>query len=204
MKQRNSSLRSAVHSRGLKDYIVMRLDNKALASARAGLLVIALTVAASAGAQVEGLRIGVVSVNRLLEQAPQFRAAMQALQVEFAPRQRDLVAIQMGLQEKQETYQRDGAVMGEAERLNLEREIREAERDFAREQGNLNEDANIRQNEELTKLQRSLLQEVQNFARSAGYDLVVADALYFSTGIDITDDVLQALEESYNSDNEGS
>ena len=204
MKQRNSSLRSAVHSRGLKDYIVMRLDNKALASARAGLLVIALTVAASAGAQVEGLRIGVVSVNRLLEQAPQFRAAMQALQEEFAPRQRDLVAIQMTLQEKQETYQRDGAVMGEAERLNLEREIREAERDFAREQGNLNEDANIRQNEELTKLQRSLLQEVQNFARSAGYDLVVADALYFSTGIDITDDVLQALEESYNSDNEGS
>ncbi len=182
----------------------MRLNNKALASARAGLLAIALTVVASAGAQVEGLRIGVVSVNRLLEQAPQFRAAMQALQEEFAPRQRDLVAIQMTLQEKQETYQRDGAVMGEAERLNLEREIREAERDFAREQGNLNEDANIRQNEELTKLQRSLLQEVQNFARSAGYDLVVADALYFSTGIDITDDVLQALEESYNSDNEGS
>jgi outer membrane protein len=182
----------------------MRVNNKALASARAGLLVIALMVAASAGAQVEGLRVGVVSVNRLLEQAPQFRAAMQALQVEFAPRQRELVAIQMRLQEKQETYQRDGAVMGEAERLNLEREIRESERDFAREQGNLNEDANIRQNEELTKLQRSLLQEVQNFARSAGYDLVVADALYFSTGIDITDDVLQALEESYNSDNEGS
>ena len=182
----------------------MRVNNKALASARAGLLVIALMVAASAGAQVEGLRVGVVSVNRLLEQAPQFRAAMQALQEEFAPRQRELVAIQMRLQEKQETYQRDGAVMGEAERLNLEREIRESERDFAREQGNLNEDANIRQNEELTKLQRSLLQEVQNFARSAGYDLVVADALYFSTAIDITDDVLQALEESYNSDNEGS
>ena len=93
--------------------------------------------------------------------------------------------------------------MGEAERLNLEREIREGERDFAREQGNLNEDANIRQNEELSKLQRSLLQEVQNFARTANYDLVVADALYFSTAIDITDDVLQALEDSYSSDNEG-
>ncbi len=182
----------------------MRLDNKALASARAGLLAIALTVAASAGAQVAGLRIGVVSVNRLLEQAPQFRAAMQALQEEFAPRQRDLVAIQMTLQEKQETYQRDGAVMGEAERLNLEREIREGERDFAREQGNLNEDANIRQNEELSRLQRSLLQEVQNFARTANYDLVVADALYFSVAIDITDDVLQALEDSYSRDNDGS
>ncbi len=182
----------------------MRIDNKARATARAGILIAALMVAATAGAQVESLRVGVVSVNRLLEQAPQFRAAMQALQEEFAPRQRELVAIQRALQEKQETYQRDGAVMGEAERLNLEREIREVERDFAREQGNLNEDANIRQNEELSKLQRSLLQEVQNFARTENYDLVVADALYFSTAIDITDDVLQVLEESYSSANDGS
>ncbi len=182
----------------------MRSNNKLLATARAGILVAALIVALSAGAQVEGLRIGVVSVNRLLEQAPQFRAAMQALQEEFAPRQRELVAMQRSLQEKQQTYQRDGAVMGEAERLDLEREIREGERDFAREQGNLNEDANIRQNEELSKLQRSLLQEVQDFARSAGYDLVIADVLYSSSAIDITDDVLRALEETYNRANEGS
>ena len=204
MRQKNFSLQSAVRFRGLRYYIAMRIINKVLATARAGVLVGALLVAASAGAQVEGLKIGVVSVNRLLEQAPQFRAAMQALQEEFAPRQRELVAMQRALQEKSETYQRDGAVMGEAERLNLEREIRESERDFAREQGNLNEDASIRQNEELSKLQRSLLQEVQNFARAAGYDLVVADVLYSSSAIDITDAVLQTLEESYNRDNEGS
>ncbi len=182
----------------------MRINNKVRATVRAGILVGALLVAASASAQEDGLKVGVVSVNRLLEQAPQFRAAMQALQEEFAPRQRELVAMQRSLQEKQETYQRDGAVMGEAERLNLEREIRESERDFAREQSNLNEDANIRQNEELSKLQRSLLQEVQDFARAAGYDLVIADVLYSSSAIDITDAVLQTLEESYNLDNEGS
>ena len=181
----------------------MRMHTTALATARAGILIGTLMVAASASAQVEGLKVGVVNVNRLLEQAPQFRSAMQALQEEFAPRQRDLVALQRTLQEKQETYERDGAIMAEAERLNLEREIRDGQRDFAREQGDLNEDANLRQNEELGKLQRSLLQEVQNFARSAGYDLVVADALYFSTAIDITDDVLEALEATYTRDAEG-
>jgi outer membrane protein len=176
----------------------------ALATAKAGLLIGALLIATGVSAQVDGLRVGVVSVNRLLEQAPQFRSAMQALQEEFAPRQRDLVALQRSLQEKQETYERDGAIMAEAERLNLEREIRDGQRDLQREQGDLNEDANIRQNEELSKLQRSLLQEVQNFARTAGYDLVVADALYFSTAIDITDDVLEALEANYTSEPDGS
>lgn len=181
----------------------MRMHHTVLATARVGVLIGALVAAASVGAQTETLRVGVVNVNRLLEQAPQFRAAMQALQEEFAPRQRELVAIQRSLQEKSDTYERDGAVMGAEERLSLEREIREKQRDFAREQSDLNEDANLRQNEELSKLQRSLLQEVQNFARSANYDLVVADALYFSSAIDITDDVLQALEDSYVRDNDG-
>lgn len=182
----------------------MTMHTTALATARVGLLIGALMIAAGASAQIESLKVGVVSVNRLLEQAPQFRSAMQALQEEFAPRQRDLVALQRTLQEKSDTYERDGAIMAEAERLNLEREIRDGQRDFAREQGDLNEDANIRQNEELSSLQRSLLQEVQNFSRSAGYDLVVADALYFSTAIDITDDVLEALELTYARDNDGS
>ena len=182
----------------------MRIQTMVLATAKAGILIGALMIATGASAQVDGLKVGVVSVNRLLEQAPQFRSAMQALQEEFAPRQRDLVALQRSLQEKQATYERDGAIMAEAERLNLEREIHDGQRDFQREQGDLNEDANIRQNEELSKLQRSLLQEVQNFARTAGYDLVVADALYFSTAIDITDDVLEALEANYTSEPDGS
>jgi outer membrane protein len=181
----------------------MSMHIKAPALARVGLLISALIVAASAGAQVEGLKVGVVSVNRLLEQAPQFRSAMEALQEEFAPRQRELLAMQRSLQDKQETYERDGAIMAETERLSLEREIRDGQRDFQREQGDMNEDANIRQNEELSKLQRSLLQEVQAFARTAGYDLVVADALYFSTAIDITDDVLAALEASYTGSSDG-
>ena len=180
----------------------MRMHNTVLATVRAGILIGVLVFAASASAQVEDLKVGVVSVNQLLEQAPQFRAAMQALQEEFAPRQRELVALQRSMQEKQETYERDGAIMAEAERLNLEREIRDGQRDFAREQGDMNEDANIRQNEELSSLQRSLLQEVQNFARTEGYDLVVADALYFSSAIDITDDVLEALELSYSRETE--
>ena len=81
----------------------MTIHIKALVSARAGLLIGALMLAAGANAQIEGLKVGVVSVNRLLEQAPQFRSAMEALQEEFAPRQRDLVELQRTLQEKTET-----------------------------------------------------------------------------------------------------
>ena len=167
-------------------------------SACAGLLLVA-SLAGVTHAQTTEMRIGVVNVARLLEQAPQAQAAMNALQQEFAPRQRDIVAIQRSLQEKQQTYDRDGPVMAEAERLSLEREIRDQQRDLEREQNDYLEDLNIRRNEELGKLQRSLLQQVQTHARNAGYDLVVADVLYYSAAIDITDEVLKRLEEDFSS-----
>ena len=127
---------------------------------------------------------------------------MQALQEEFAPRQRDLVALQRELQEKQETYERDGAIMAEEERLNLEREMRDGQRDFARCSKISTRTLIFARTKNSVVLQRSLLQEVQNFSRSQGYDLVVADALYFSTAIDITDDVLEALESAYSRESE--
>ena len=91
------------------------------------------------GAQ-ENMKIGFVNVEQLLGQAPQTQAVMMALQEEFAPREREIVAMQQSLQGKGETLQRDGAVMGEEERANLERDIRNEQRDLERSVNEFNED----------------------------------------------------------------
>lgn len=143
-------------------------------------------------------KIGVVNVPRLLEEAPQAKAAMQALQDEFAPRQREIVAQQKDLKSKEDKLQRDGAVMAENERRNAEKDLRDGQRDMARKQNEYVEDLNLRRNEEIGKLQRSLLQEVQAFARNANYDLVVGDGvLYANESMDITAQVLAALQQRF-------
>jgi outer membrane protein len=150
--------------------------------------------APAAGAQT-ALKIAVVNVPRLLEEAPQAKAAMQALQDEFSPRQREMASQQKDLKAKEEKLQRDGAVMAENERRNAEKDLREGQRDLQRKQNEYVEDLNVRRNEELGKLQRSLLQEVQSYARSSGYDLVVGDGvLYVQESLDITPQVLSALQ----------
>ena len=151
------------------------------------------------GAQTT-LKIAVVNVPRLLEEAPQAKTAMQAMQDEFAPRQRDMAAQQKDLKAKEEKLQRDGAVMAENERRNSEKDLREGQRDLARKQNEYVEDLNVRRNEELGKLQRSLLQEVQAFARTSGYDLVVGDGVLFvNESLDITPQVLSALQARFKS-----
>jgi outer membrane protein len=142
------------------------------------------------------MKIGVVNVARLLEEAPQAKAAMQALQEEFAPRQREIVQQQKDLRTQQDKLQRDGAVMAENERRNTERDLREGERELSRKQSEYLEDLNLRRNEELGKLQRSLLQEVQAFARAGNFDLVVGDGVLFAKdSMDITSQVLAQLQQ---------
>ena len=169
----------------------------------AAIAALILSVAVSGQrAEAQDLKIGAINVARLLDQAPQSKSAMEALQDEFAPRQRDIVAKQKSLREKEERLQRDGDVLGQSERTNLERDVRDERRDLGRDQNEYLEDLNLRRNEVLGKLQRSLLQEVQAYARAEGYDLVLSEAIFASSTVDITPAVLKALEESYKSQND--
>jgi len=149
-------------------------------------------------AQADGLKIGFVNVSRLISESPQAKTAMASLQEEFAPRQREIVAMQNELKERQDKVQRDLEVMGADERRNAERDLRRDERELQRNQQEFQEDINLRRNESLGKLQRALLQQVQSYAAEQGYDLIVSEGvLYASTAIDITEQILTGLKESF-------
>ena len=152
-------------------------------------------IASSAANAQANLKIGVINVARLIEQSPQSASVTKALQDEFGPRQRDITAMQQRLQTQQETFQRDAPVMGEAERLTLERQIRDGQRELERTQNVYLEDLNLRRNEELGKLQREVLQKAQEYARAQKFDLLLADPniIFASTAVDVTEAVIAIL-----------
>ena len=162
------------------------------------MMIIALLSSFTVPAMAQDLKIGVVNVPVLMERAPQAKVAMDALQEEFAPRQRDILAKQKEYEELGEKVQRDIQVMGETERRNAENDLRNLQREVTRLQNEFREDLNLRRNEELGSLQRSLLQEVQTYAKSVGFDLVVGDGvLYASDAVNITENVLKAMEANF-------
>ena len=164
----------------------------------AGTVLASLALLAPLGVVHAEAKIAVVNVPRLLDEAPQAKSAMQALQEEFAPRQKEIVQQQKDLKAKEDKLNRDGAVMAENERRNAEKDLRDGQRELARKQNEYVEDLNLRRNEEIGKLQRSLLQEVQAFARTSSYDLIVGEGvLYVNESMDITAQVLSALQARY-------
>ena len=162
------------------------------------LLGVALVCAFALPAMAQEMKIGVVSLPALIERAPQTKVAMDALQEEFAPRQREFQAKQKEYEEMAAKAQKDVAVMGETERRNLEKDLRELQRDLTRLQNEFQEDLNVRQNEEYGLLQRAMLKQVQDYAEAQGYDLIVGDGvLYANAAANITDDVLRAVEANF-------
>lgn len=159
---------------------------------------IALVSAFAFPAAAQELKIGVVNLPAVIERAPQTKAAMDALQEEFAPRQREFQAKQAEYEELGAKAQKDLAVMGETERRNAESRLRELQRELTRLQNEFQEDLNLRQNEEYGLLQRSILKEVQDYAEAQGFDLIVGDGvLYVTSTVNITDEVLRAVEANY-------
>jgi outer membrane protein len=140
-------------------------------------------------------KIGVVNFQKLLEDAPQTKTAMQALENEFAPRRRELLTMQNDLKARDEKLQREGAVMAEADRVKAEKNLRDEQREFSRKASEFQDDASTRRNEELGKVQRYLAGEVQSYSSTQGFDLVIAgDTLLYAKGqLDITPNVLAVV-----------
>lgn len=166
---------------------------------RQGLLLAALLLAGSV-AWGQGIKVGVVNFARLLEEAPQAQASQRALQEEFSPRQRDIRAQEEELKKLDERFQQGEGFMSEQERMDLERRARDLQRDLNRSKTEFNEDLSLRRNEELGKLQRMLIGEVQAIGRAENYDIVMSDAVgvvYASTAVDITGRILEVLKTKF-------
>jgi outer membrane protein len=150
---------------------------------------------ACTSAVAAGLNIGVVDIAKILDEAPQAEAARSGLEREFGPRERELVAAQKKIKELEDKLSRDGAVMSESERGNLERDIMQRKREAKRDQDAFRDDLNFKRNEALEKLQQQMVTAIRGFANEKKYDLILAEGVvYMSDTLDVTSQVLEHLK----------
>jgi outer membrane protein len=141
------------------------------------------------------VKIGVVKLNRLFEEAPQALALQRSLTEELAPRERDLRAKREQLRETEERLQQGEGFLSDEERRRLEQTFRDGQRDLQRSQNEFVEDLNLRRNERLGDLQRLFISEIQAYGQAQNFDLVVVEGfLHVSDRIDITQQILQILQ----------
>jgi outer membrane protein len=147
---------------------------------------------AALGAQAQGMKIGFVNTERVFREAAPAKRAQQKLEQLFAARNAELAALEKQGRDLQGQLERDLS-MNEAVRRDKERQLADISQRFQRMQREIREDLNLRRNEELAAVQERATRVINQIAEQEKFDLVVQEAVFASSRIDITDKVIRAL-----------
>ncbi len=96
----------------------------------------------------------------------------------------------------QEDLEKNGVAMGDTPRKSKEKELAALSLEFQRKQREMNEDLNVRRNEELQGVVDRTNKAIKAIAEKEGYDLVLQEAAYINPHVDITDKVIKALADT--------
>lgn len=141
------------------------------------------------------LKIGFVNYSLLMQQSPQAKAVIAQLQHEFASKQSELNSEQQALRTKEDDLQRNGATMTADQRSAAEQTLRDGQRELSEKVNEYQDDFNARQNMEMSKVAKVVVEQVQQYAQAQRFDLVLADGVIFANPtIDITQPILAALQ----------
>lgn len=140
------------------------------------------------------LKVGYVNAGKILDEAPQAKTAAVKLEQEFGNRKEQLLAAEKEVTAQEEKLARDGAVMSEAQRRKLEREMIANKRELRRSQDEFREDLAMRRNEEVGKIQLSVKHIIEEMGKRENYDLILFDGIAFANPqLDLTEKILERL-----------
>jgi len=153
----------------------------------------ALLGAIAIGAAAAEAKIGFVNTERVFREAAPAKRAQQKLEREFASRNAELAKLEKQGRDLQTELEKDSVLLPEAARREKERQLADVSRNFQRLQREIREDLNLRRNEELAQVQERATRAINQIAEAEKFDLVVQEAVFASSRIDITDKVIKAL-----------
>ncbi|MEY4748846.1 MAG: hypothetical protein RIQ60_1060 [Pseudomonadota bacterium] len=153
-------------------------------------LALAVTAPVAMGQE---LKIGYVNSDRVLRDAAPAKAAQAKLEAEFGKREKDLNDAAAKLKNAADKLDKDAPTLSESQRTQRQRELVEADRDIQRKRREFQEDLTQRKNEELATVVERANKVIKQIYESEKYDLVLQDAVFASSRIDITDKVIRLL-----------
>ena len=148
---------------------------------------------AAFAAHAAELKIGFVNTERVFREAAPAKRAQQKLEREFAARNAELAKVEKQGRDLQNELERENVTMPEAARREKERQLADISRNFQRLQREIREDLNLRRNEELAAVQERATRVINQIAEQEHFDLIVQEAVFASSRIDLTEKVIRAL-----------
>ncbi len=141
------------------------------------------------------LKIGFVNTERVFKESAPAVRSQKKLQEEFSVREGEIKAVDAEAKGIRQRLEKDGLVLEETQRRNLEAELGRLSREMQRLQREFQEELNLAKNTEMKVILKIANEAIQKIAVSEKFDLILQEAVYRSDRLDITDKVIEALKD---------
>lgn len=163
---------------------------------RLGAVLIALMFTlGSVTAFADGMKIGVVDLQKIMQTASQMKSIQEKLEKEFKPRRDKLVAMEEGLKKDMEKFKRDSAILTQTQKKDMEKQIVTTQQQFEREGQQYQQELSTAHNEAMEEFYNKIRAAIAKVAETDKYDVVLQkDAAPFSIDkLDVTAKVMQQI-----------
>ncbi|WP_274571798.1 OmpH family outer membrane protein [Neisseria leonii] len=135
-------------------------------------------------------KLGFINTERVWRESRQAQSIEKTLEREFSGRRQALEKIEReGLAlEKRVAAEKDAV-----RRSSLLAKLDAMSREYRIKQAELDEDYNLRRNEEFAALQQNANRVIIDLAKKDGYDLILQDVVFINGKFDITDEVIREM-----------
>lgn len=144
------------------------------------------------------LKVGVVSVERILTEAPQVDAVNTSMLERFGPQRDELQKAEKDITALQENYKRNELVMTEDKLNDLKKEIITKIQALKQKEALLTQEVTTVRNQELAVLQQQVRGIIDDIAKKGNYSLVLSEGVaYVDESLDITNKVLDKMKSAF-------
>ena len=144
--------------------------------------------------QAQSLKIGYINIDHLVSSSPQFIQANQVVIKAFQPQERQLLALSKQVQLSADTFNKNSKTLTQSERKTEIKKIANLERQLKQQARALKKQLNLKNEQELSKIQDLINRVIKQVAEDQNFDLILyQEVAYVSKKINITPIISQKL-----------
>jgi outer membrane protein len=140
-------------------------------------------------------KIGVIDVQKIIQQTPETAKLNTVLDQQFKPRQEKLMTMNNQLRAQQEKFNKESSIMSSKDREQLRNKIVKDQDELQKQAQAYQTELNDARNKDLQQLYNKIQVAVDEVAKQQQFDIILERQAvpFVSTQYDVTDDVLKKL-----------
>jgi outer membrane protein len=141
------------------------------------------------------LKVGVVNLQTVFEQAPQGQATVKRLEDTLAPQMESLKVEQTSLNNAMAAFNRNAPTLSANERATQEQKLSDQQQQFQQKVDTLKAQEAQKQQAAASTFQADLVNAIGQVAKSGSYDMVMTDQAvpYYNSGFDVSTQVVALM-----------